>query len=92
MLLYWTMLEYACDNNYRYFDFGRSSSGAGTYHFKKQWGAQPDAAVWQYYVRQGQVADMRRESGKYGRMIRIWQRLPLGLTCMIGPWIVRGIP
>ena len=40
MLLYWTMLEYACDNGYKKFDFGRSTPGEGTYKFKKQWGAK----------------------------------------------------
>ncbi|MDY6973157.1 MAG: GNAT family N-acetyltransferase, partial [Thermodesulfobacteriota bacterium] len=34
MLLYWTMLKYACDNNFRYFAFGRSSPGNGVYRFK----------------------------------------------------------
>ena len=39
MLLYWKMLEFACDNGFDVFDFGRSSVDEGTYKFKKQWGA-----------------------------------------------------
>ena len=31
-------------------------------------------------------------SERYGRMIRLWQRLPVALTRLIGPAIVRGIP
>ena len=49
-------------------------------------------AAWQYYVRQGSASDMRRESGKYDRMVRVWRRLPLPVTRWIGPSIVRGIP
>ncbi len=74
------------------FDFGRSSEGSNTYRFKKQWGAEPHPAVWQYYLRQGSAGDMRAENPKYQRMIRIWQRLPVRLTRWIGPAIVRGIP
>ena len=29
MLLYWSMLEYACENGYRTFDFGRSTRRRG---------------------------------------------------------------
>ena len=46
MLLYWTFLEYASNEGYEYFDFGRSTVGEGTYKFKEQWGAQPNALHW----------------------------------------------
>jgi serine/alanine adding enzyme len=74
------------------FDFGRSSEGSGTYRFKSQWGARPAPAVWQFYVRRGDVADMRPENCKYRRAIRLWQHLPLPLANLLGPPIVRGIP
>ena len=37
-LLYWEVIKRACERGYRTFDFGRSTVGSGTYHFKKQWG------------------------------------------------------
>ena len=36
--------------------------------------------------------DMRPENPQYNRLIRLWQRLPVSLTRLIGPPIVRGIP
>jgi serine/alanine adding enzyme len=92
MLMYWHLLERAIGRGQRLFDFGRSTPEGNTYRFKKQWGAQPEPAVWQYYVREGDQRDMRRESGKYDRLIGIWRRLPVAVTRCIGPWIVRGIP
>jgi FemAB-related protein (PEP-CTERM system-associated) len=92
MLMYWHLLQRAIQCGQRRFDFGRSSADSSTYRFKKQWGAAPDPAVWQYHVRKGSAGDMRRDNGHYGRLIRIWQRLPVGLTRLIGPAIVRGIP
>lgn len=92
MLLYWHLLERAVQRGQAVFDFGRSSPDSNTYRFKKQWGAAPVPAQWQYYLRRGTMDDMRPENPRYQRFIRIWQRLPLGVTRLLGPWIVRGIP
>ena len=92
MLMYWQLLARSIERGQRVFDFGRSSPESNTYRFKRQWGAKPEPAVWQYYVRQGDVRDMRIESGKYDRWIGIWRKLPVGVTRWLGPPIVRGIP
>jgi FemAB-related protein (PEP-CTERM system-associated) len=92
MLLYWNLLDRAVRRGQGVFDFGRSTLDGPTYRFKKQWGARPAPAVWQYYQREGGAADVRPENPRFQRLIRIWQRLPLPLTRWIGPAIVRGIP
>jgi FemAB-related protein (PEP-CTERM system-associated) len=92
MLMYWRLLCRAIERGQHTFDFGRSSIDSNTYRFKEQWGAVPHPAVWQYYVRRGNVGDLRIESGKYDLMIRAWRRLPLAVTRWAGPVIVRGIP
>jgi CelD/BcsL family acetyltransferase involved in cellulose biosynthesis len=38
MLLYSSILEYACQQGFQVFDFGRSTPDSGTYRFKEQWG------------------------------------------------------
>jgi len=92
MLLYWNLLQRAIERGQAVFDFGRSSIDGNTYRFKKQWGAKPADAVWQYYVRKGDFEQMRRESGNFDRLIGLWRHLPVALTRLIGPMIVRGIP
>ncbi len=92
MLLYWGLLERAALRGQSVFDFGRSSPDSTTFRFKKQWGAEPEAATWQYVVRTGSPSEMRPDNPKYQRLIRVWQRLPLRLTRLLGPAIVRGIP
>jgi hypothetical protein len=92
MLLYWCLLERSAERHQAVFDFGRSSMDSPTYRFKKQWGATPSPAEWQFYLREGSVADMRPDNPKYQRLISIWRRLPLVVTRFIGPRIVRGIP
>ncbi len=92
MLLYWHLLERAVQRGQEVFDFGRSSEDSNTYRFKKQWGAVPCPSEWQYYLRKGTIQDMRPQNPKYQALIRVWQRLPVRLTRLIGPSIVRAIP
>lgn len=92
MFLYWHLLVRAVERGQAVFDFGRSTADSNTYRFKEQWGARPVPAVWQYYLRRGSADAMRPETSGYGRLIRAWQRLPVWLTRLVGPAIVRGIP
>jgi FemAB-related protein (PEP-CTERM system-associated) len=92
MLLYWSLLERSAGLGQHIFDFGRSTRDGNTYRFKRQWGAAPTDAEWQYLVRVGDAADMRPENPRYQRRIQVWRRLPVWLTRIIGPPIVRGIP
>lgn len=92
MLLYWSFLRRSITRGQRTFDFGRTSIDSNTYRFKAQWGATPYPAVWQYYVRHGSVGDLRPTNPKLQRRIAVWKRLPVWVTRLAGPPIVRGIP
>jgi serine/alanine adding enzyme len=86
MLLYWTMLGYACDNGYKYFDFGRSTPDEGTYKFKEQWGAKPFPLHWQYIILNGKRShEETHMKSKFNKAINCWQRLPVSITKIIGP-------
>lgn len=92
MLLYRHLIDRAIERGQSVFDFGRSTEGSSTQKFKKQWGAVSSPAIWQYYIREGTVGEMRPDNPRYQRVIRLWQRLPLRVTQVLGPRIVRGIP
>ncbi len=92
MFMYRYLLERAIQRGSHTFDFGRSSEGSGTYKFKAQWGAKPCEAVWQYYVRKGSPEEMRPDDSGKQRLIQLWQKMPVWLTKIVGPPIVRGIP
>ncbi len=92
MLMYWHALKRSVERGQTAFDFGRSSLDSGTCKFKQQWGAEEYPAVWQYCLRRGNVGDVRPNSGKFDKVIAVWQHLPVWLTKLIGPGIVRGIP
>ena len=50
VLLYWHMLSFAIAGGFHTFDLGRSTPGEGTFLFKKQWGAEPQELVWEYWT------------------------------------------
>ncbi len=93
MLLYGTVLEYACQQGFQVFDFGRSSPDSGTYRFKEQWGAQPHQLYWYYWMGDGrQVPQLNPQNPKYALAIRVWQKLPLAVANLLGPHIVKHLP
>ncbi len=93
MLLYWSVLEHACKQGYRVFDFGRSTPGSGTYRFKEQWGAQPVPLHWYYWLAPGEtLPDLSPRNPRYELAVKMWQRLPLPVANIMGPLISRHLP
>ncbi len=85
MLLYWTMLALAADQGLKYFDFGRSSPGSGTYRFKKQWGAYETPLYWYGRSPSGKISKKREILAKG------WQKTPKPLANWLGPFLRRYI-
>lgn len=93
MYLYWQILSYAIEHKFKVFDFGRSTVNAGTYKFKKQWGAEPEQCYWYHWVPKGkELPNLSPSNSKFEAAIKIWQKLPLSFTKLIGPPIVKNLP
>jgi FemAB-related protein (PEP-CTERM system-associated) len=93
MLLYSSVLEFACREGFRVFDFGRSTANSGPYRFKEQWGARPVQLHWYNWTPDGRTAvDVSPENARYRLAIEAWKRMPLALTKIVGPSLVRNIP
>ena len=94
MLLYWSMLEYACDNGFRQFDFGRSTPQEGTYKFKQQWGAVEHPLYWEICSRQEPklgVVKSADQKSRFDLATRIWAKMPVRLTRVVGPRLRKNI-
>ena len=93
MLLYWTILSEAIRRGYKTFSFGRSSLDSGTYAFKKNWGAAPVPLAYHYLLAAGQaLPELKPDNPKFARVIAAWQRLPVPVSRVVGPQVVRWIP
>jgi hypothetical protein len=85
------MLEYACDQGYEFFDFGRSTPDEGTYKFKQQWGAAPRPLYWYYVGRQEGQAGEQSQRIRLRLAVRYWKKLPVSLTRVFGPMLRKHI-
>lgn len=92
MLLYWESIRAACNGGYKYYDFGRSTVDGGTYKFKKLWGSQAKQLYWYYPLPDGKVPDVNPDNSKFSLMVNYWQKLPLGVSNVLGPLLTRNIP
>jgi serine/alanine adding enzyme len=93
MVLYWRVLQHAIESGHTTFDFGRSTRDAGTYRFKRQWGAQPVPLYWHYWLSRGsELPRLSPDNPKYRLAIAAWKRMPLWLANAVGPRIVRNLP
>jgi FemAB-related protein (PEP-CTERM system-associated) len=91
MFLYWNILSFAAEQGYEFLDFGRSGSGSGTYEFKMQWGAVPSNLHWGYWLnRRGSMPSARMN--RMQMVSQMWRRLPMAVTNILGPTLVRHIP
>lgn len=92
MLLYWSMIEYACDHGYRELDFGRSSKDEGTYVFKRQWGAEAIPLHWHFVTSDQSRGDPGAiMKSRYRNFSSLWTKLPVLLTRLIGPAVRKHI-
>jgi serine/alanine adding enzyme len=93
MWMYRKILSYAISEAYQFFDFGRSTIDAGTYKFKKQWGAEPRQHYWYYLLPAGQaLPEINPNNPKYKLFIAAWKLMPVWLTRIIGPILIKNIP
>lgn len=97
MRLYWELLLASLKHGAKVFDFGRCTVDSGTYHFKKQWGAEPKPLYWHRWPPRGCDEKpgrlmAKREGGVKDLASRTWQRLPLWAANRLGPLISPGLP
>ncbi len=92
-VLYWEMIKDSCENGYKHFHLGRSTSDTGAETFKKKWNAYPKQLYWQYILNnQSDIPQLNVTNAKFKLAIKIWKKLPLSVTTLIGPLIARSIP
>jgi len=93
LLLYWTLLEWAIENGYRWADLGRCTPGSGNYQFKRHWTCEEKPLHWCYWLAPGARLPKRHaDNPRYRWAVRVWQHLPLGVANWLGPRVVRSIP
>lgn len=92
-VLYWEVIRAGCRAGYRVLDLGRSFRTAGTFEFKRQWGAQPHTLPWIFVdAVPGARPPVDRDARRFQPFIRAWKRMPVAVANVVGPWIRCQVP
>jgi FemAB-related protein (PEP-CTERM system-associated) len=93
-LIYWEALRWACSQGAAEFGFGRSAPGGGTYRFKRGWGAETRSLAWTRLAPDAAVLPTQRagDSPLLRAVSRVWTRIPVPLTALLGPRLRRFLP
>jgi len=91
--LYLSIMRWGREHGFRTFDFGRSKRGTGAHAFKARWGMEEVPLAYQYHlVKARELPNVSPANPKYQALIKVWQKLPLPITRLIGPRVIRSIP
>jgi len=91
--MYWEVMKHGMETGAHFFDFGRSKLGTGAYAFKTQWNMRQRALPYQFYlVRRKTMPNFSPANPKFGASIALWKAMPVGLTKMLGPQVIRWFP
>lgn len=90
--MYFELMLHARRRGCTRFDFGRSKTNSGAFHFKKNWGFEPEPLAYASWTAPGaEKRDADPTSARHAARIALWQRLPLAIANRLGPVIARGL-
>lgn len=92
-VLYWELIKHACEMGATSFHLGRSTKDSGAEQFKKKWNAETLQLYWHYVLRtRTEIPSLNHSNPKFQFAIKTWQKLPVSVTRVLGPFIARSIP
>jgi len=90
--MYWELMRRSADSGIRFFDYGRSKKGTGSYSFKKNWGFEAEELPYYYYLVEAKnLPEINPLNPKYRFFIAAWKKLPLAVANFIGPFLARNL-
>ncbi|MBO9499659.1 MAG: FemAB family PEP-CTERM system-associated protein [Novosphingobium sp.] len=90
--MYYELMLHARRRGMERFDFGRSKTNSGAYHFKRNWGFEPQPLSYASWTAPGaERRDADPTSAKHSARIALWRQLPLPIANRLGPIIARGL-
>jgi FemAB-related protein (PEP-CTERM system-associated) len=91
--MYRELMRLSAARGFTRFDFGRSKLGTGACEFKRGWRMTERSLPYKFFlVRAGKMPNLNPTNPRFNLLIETWKHLPLWLTKLIGPKIVRNFP
>ena len=92
MALYFELFRTSIEWGAHAFDLGRCDAEGSHLKFKLQWGGEPLPLAWYRIPAHGEIETTpSRDSGMMQRAARMWRRLPLSWTRILGPHVIRHL-
>jgi FemAB-related protein (PEP-CTERM system-associated) len=90
--MYFELMRHARTRGCTRFDFGRSKTGSGAYHFKRNWGFESRPLAYAGWTAPGaRPRDADPRSAANSARAALWRRLPSTVADRLGPHIARGL-
>ena len=92
--IYCAIMEWAVENGYRRFDFGRSRVDSGPAKFKKNMGFESESLHYQYLLvgPGAELPQFHPSNPKLALPRRIWSKLPISICNRLGSRLSRYLP
>jgi FemAB-related protein (PEP-CTERM system-associated) len=88
----WAAIEWACQNGYKIWDFGRTArESEGLKQYKRSWGAVETALTYYYYPQIAGLAATSAKSWKYHVFTSCWRKVPLAVAGPLGGHLYRHL-
>ena len=90
--MYYNLMLHARDRGCTFFDFGRSKVDSGPYKFKKNWGFEPTPLSYCFCSAPGVAQpNLSQQTGPFAVLSKVWKKLPLGVSKVLGPHLARHL-
>ncbi len=91
--MYFDHLRWAGAHGYTTFDFGRCKRGTTVFEFKRHWNtAMHELPYEMVLVRRSELPNFSPTNPRFGLAIRLWRLIPLPITRLLGPSLIRFFP
>lgn len=90
--MYYELMCHAAKKGCKLFDFGRSKNDSGAFKYKRTWGIEPKPLFHYYHlVKAKELPNLSPNNPKYQLLINTWQKLPLKVSQIIGPFLSKYV-
>ena len=90
-LLYWKILQRACERGLHTFDFGSSMRGSTTLDFKTHFGCVVEPITSLVHTQDGSVPVLAPDNAAIRTVVKTWKAMPRGMADALGPVVSRFI-
>jgi FemAB-related protein (PEP-CTERM system-associated) len=90
--LYWNIIKHCYEKSEGVLDLGRSLAKSGNEHFKMKWNPeQVQLAYWYNFRSVKKFPGLNQANPKFRIAVWIWKRMPLFITRVLSPAIIKGL-